>query len=1114
MKQLGPYRLLEELGRGGMGVVWRAEDVRSGRIVALKTLLEGMVQDLELVERFRREGELVRGIRHPNLVEVLDQSFQPPVPYVVFEYVAGETLQQRVEREGPLRPLVAAGIVAEVAAGVAAAHERGLLHRDIKPENVLLSPAGAKLSDFGLIKDLDEDSWRQGMTQSGIAVGTPSFMAPEQVDAAKDRFGETTDVYGLAATLYFALTGQPPFNGTSAIAVMLAVREEPPPSPRSWSRDVPAWLDAVCVRGMAKLNGERYPSALALRAALSQGGAGGGAPGKAKLLAGALAVAALALGAAAGIRGVASGGDPADGPSGGADPGVDTPVDPGPDTDPPNATDADPGPGMTAGARADADRALEEILRRASAGDWLAAADELERLVGRYPQHAGAWQSLAKVSLALGRNQRGLEAATRASELDPTSAPAWKLRAEGNAVQGRLDDALECVNRAVELDPSNWDYLLRRVVFLGRLGRKAEAQADFARAERIGRDDTKFYRVRGEAFQDLGGWRDALTDFDLALERGRETPHLRYLRALSLARMDRPAEALADLLRAEELSPRIGDDYPKIHGLRGEVCLTLGDYPGAYTALSQAIEHGTTEAADYVNRAVCSLNLHGTQRRGQMEGDLARALELDPRQANVFVTRGQLRWRVGDFSGALRDFDRAVELKPEYAEGLRGIRKPIEAGRSWVEVSLVESRGLIERKQFDVAEHLLRQVVLDHPENAEGHMLRGVLSGLQGDVSDALAKLTRAVELDPGLVRAIGLRGTYLNGLGRFEEALAEFDRALELGSSEWDPQHLVGCGAAKASLGRFEEALADYRRAIELAPGQARAYSAMGVSLAALGRYEAALEAYDQALARGLDGLSERLQRALAHAHLGQAEAALGEMKRAEELAPDEPRVLTGLGEVLLVLGRVGEALVALDEGIERGPNAAAYSNRATCLLRLYGEERLDDALRDVERALQLDPRLTHGYRTRATIRRIRGEFEAALGDLDRALALRPNVPSLLVDRGSVRAELERYDAALADVERALELDPTLATGLLVRGQIAASQGRYAEAHADFDRAGTLQADWGALELARGEAYERQGQLEKARAALRRALDLGLSSRRTTRAEQALARIEAARPE
>ena len=266
MTQLGPYTIEAELGRGGMGVVYRARDARSGRLVALKTLLDTR-PPAELLTRFEREGTVLAGVEHPNLVRVLEVHVRPPRPYLAFEYVLGENLKQRVEREGPLPWEEAARVVGELAKGVAALNEREVLHRDVKPENVLLSEGGVKLADYGLLKAVD----RESLTRTGAPVGTPEFMSPEQTGVRKGGYTPATDVYGLAATLYYALTGTPPYQGATAIATLVAVMDHPVPSPRATQRGVPAWLDAVVVRGLAKLRGERYPSAMAFRQALLDG---------------------------------------------------------------------------------------------------------------------------------------------------------------------------------------------------------------------------------------------------------------------------------------------------------------------------------------------------------------------------------------------------------------------------------------------------------------------------------------------------------------------------------------------------------------------------------------------------------------------------------------------------------------------------------------------------------------------------------------------------------------------------------------------------------------------------------------------------------------------------
>jgi len=293
VKSIGPYRLLAELGRGGMGVVYRALDERDGRQVALKALLE---LDALGLERFRREATLLQDLEHPNLVRVLDVHLDPPVPYLACELVEGQTLAERVARDGPLPWEEAVRLVRQVAAGLAEAHARGLLHRDVKPANVLLAPGGPKLADFGAVKAFGQES----LTQTGALVGTPSYMAPEQATGDKHRLSPRTDVYGLSATLFFALTGKPPFKGETMIDTLNAVLGSPPPRPSRWVADLPPALDALCMQGLAKDPPQRPASPLALRAALADLSQGA-APRASRYVAVAVVLACLGVGMLAGV---------------------------------------------------------------------------------------------------------------------------------------------------------------------------------------------------------------------------------------------------------------------------------------------------------------------------------------------------------------------------------------------------------------------------------------------------------------------------------------------------------------------------------------------------------------------------------------------------------------------------------------------------------------------------------------------------------------------------------------------------------------------------------------------------------------------------------------------
>ena len=211
IRTLGNYDLLEELGRGGMGVVYKAVQRRADRLVAVKLILGGTASDEESRERFESEVQTLARLRHPNIVPVFEVGDEEGCPYFSMEYMPGGSLAEKAKRS-PLAAAEAAGIVEQLAAAVEAAHAVGVLHRDIKPGNVLLDQDGIpKLTDFGLAKRLDCD---EGLTHTGSVLGTPGYMPPEQARGERD-LTPAADVYSLGTTLFALLAGRPPFAGQS-----------------------------------------------------------------------------------------------------------------------------------------------------------------------------------------------------------------------------------------------------------------------------------------------------------------------------------------------------------------------------------------------------------------------------------------------------------------------------------------------------------------------------------------------------------------------------------------------------------------------------------------------------------------------------------------------------------------------------------------------------------------------------------------------------------------------------------------------------------------------------------------------------------------------------------
>jgi WD40 repeat protein len=255
------YEVLGELGRGGMGVVYKARQTALKRLVAVKMLLTGPHAGDEQLARFRSEAEAVARLKHPNIVEIHEVGEVEGRPYFVLEYVEGGSLDRQL-KGNPVAPRAAAELVQTLARAMDAAHRAGVIHRDLKPANVLVGAGGVpKIADFGLAKQLNADS---AQTQTGAVMGTPSYMAPEQARAELKAIGPAADVYALGAILYELLTGRPPFKAaTPWDTVQLVVGTDPVP-PRRLQPKVPRDLETICLKCLDKQPPRRYAAAAAL----------------------------------------------------------------------------------------------------------------------------------------------------------------------------------------------------------------------------------------------------------------------------------------------------------------------------------------------------------------------------------------------------------------------------------------------------------------------------------------------------------------------------------------------------------------------------------------------------------------------------------------------------------------------------------------------------------------------------------------------------------------------------------------------------------------------------------------------------------------------------------
>jgi hypothetical protein len=272
-EKIGDYEVLERVGRGGFGVVYRARDPVLNVDVALKLIPVSPGVEDEVQERFAQEARAVARLDHPNIVRVRTAGWDPRGPFLVMDFAPGESLQHRLEREGPLPPVEAVAIARQLAEALDHAHEHGVVHRDVKPDNVIVTPDGlARLTDFGLARDALAHGDSK-VSRAGHALGTPGYWPPEQARGDLDAIGPASDVYGLGATLYALLTGRPPYTGPHTLAILeaMARRAEVPP-PSAERAEVGSYQDAVCARCLEHDPQRRYPSARALADALAAWG--------------------------------------------------------------------------------------------------------------------------------------------------------------------------------------------------------------------------------------------------------------------------------------------------------------------------------------------------------------------------------------------------------------------------------------------------------------------------------------------------------------------------------------------------------------------------------------------------------------------------------------------------------------------------------------------------------------------------------------------------------------------------------------------------------------------------------------------------------------------------
>jgi serine/threonine-protein kinase len=889
------YEVLDELGRGGMGVVYRARQAGLGRLVALKVILAGAHAGPDERARFRAEAEAVARLQHPNVVQVYEVGEQDGQPFFSLEFCAGGSLHGRLAGT-PLPAQEAAGLVQTLARAVHAAHGHGIIHRDLKPANVLLAEDGTpKITDFGLARRLDGS----GRTRSGELLGTPSYMAPEQARGQGKAAGPPADVYSLGAILYECLTGRPPFRAATWPETLHQVLAEEPVPPRRLNAAVPRDLNTVCLKCLEKDPRNRYASADDLADDLRRFGAGepvtarpvrwpGRAwrwasrhPARAALMAAVLALVAGGGGTAwwAQQRRLAT----------------DTAV-----------------AGLLGEAEVLREQARSRPLEDADKyGDALATA----RKARQFAEDGGASAGLRRRAANLvGDLTEELSAGNRDRELLRAllevrgPAPGPRFQKDDQGLMARLAEpsaeeqfraALHAWDPAFDVDGlSTGEAAARLMTRPPAVVLEVIAALDEWAAER---------RRQGMPEET---WK-RMADLAQALDASPDTKRrqLRDLLARDALRREAALGALAAALRPVPVpfDPGPGEDRARVRRLAEETDAASEPVLGLLT-LARALQ----EAAD----------------EPRAERLLRDAVWARPREVVLRHALGRLFEDQGRWAEAIECYEAARALRPELGAYLAAAL--VRAGRA--------------RQALP----LLQRLAAEQPDSPRLQWLHGSCLFRLGRFQEAEGPCRNALRLAPEFAEAHYNLGCVLDALGRFPAAAAAYREAIRLKPDI--PEAYVNLGNALEISGRAKEAEEACRQALRIKrefPEAYKAHNALGNALSAQGRHRDAEAEYREAV---------RLRPDFAEAHynLGRALTFQSRFPEAEaayrdtlQIKPDFALAHVNLGYVLRGQGRYAEALEALRRGDALGRKTPGWDCPSA------------DLIRDCERLVELDQRL-----------------------------------------------------------------------------------------------------------------------------------------------------------
>jgi tetratricopeptide (TPR) repeat protein len=970
------YEILSELGRGGMGVVYKARHRGLQRLVALKMILAGAHAGAVGLARFRAEAEAVARLQHPNIVQIYETGEHEGRPYFSLEFVEGGSLEERMQ-ESSTPPRAAAALVETLAATMEIAHQRGIVHRDLKPANILLGAGSGqsltlrkdqlgpktgsgdhwsqtlvpKIADFGLAKRVDDDS---SQTASGAIMGTPCYMAPEQAAGKNREIGPAADIYALGAILYELLTGRPPFKAASPIETIRQVLEREPVPLRQLEPGVPRDLETICLKCLEKEPTRRYDSAAALAADLRRflddepiharpiglweraWKWGKRRPTLVALL-GVSILAVLGMVMFIVWHNVSL-------------------------------------RGQLDEARADERLARQREQEAVEARRLERVRNEGQKLLddARLSVAARDWPNarlhLTNALAAIGSEEQLRAVKEPAEALLNQVEQELRVEADRQASRDRLQNFVKLrdeaqflgtlytgMDLAANLKATRASVRQALAVYgieVGGAGpmtlqvapaldgyltdsQKGEILEDCYQLLLI-LAETEAQSASGEAPDGRGQrLREALDILEQALRFGKPSRayHLRRARYLGLLG-DRTAAAAA-----EKAADGAAVSRPLDHFLVADEFYRRANFDEAIKEFDQVLQR---EPAHFWARYLSALCLLQKHRPAEARTHLGACLAQRSDFVWLYLLRGFAEGELQAFDAAEADFERALKM-------------PLDPFARYV---LFVNRGVLRVRQgrLDDAVADLKTAIELKPTEYQAYVNLAQAYRRQNRTDLALAQLNSAVSLEPELAHVYRLRARLHLERNEYDLALQDFDRAVqkEEKNSPFLPDDHVERGRLLLRDQKHLAALTSFDAALRLRPEHVTAQRLRAESLFYLGRYQECAEAFDRYLEKGKPLESVYRGRGLARAELGRYPAAIEDYTRALEMQPTSA-VQAYRGWAHLVCDAPKLALRDFELAIELDPkNGDAYAGRGFVRAGLGYRA---DALHDAEEAMRLGP-------------------------------------------------------------------------------------------------------------------------------------------------------------